>query len=334
MDLTGFKDGTWFHLLNLDLGKVVDSLQLKNGKGVFHGAVKGPVTCRIHTIDNKYLIIEVDNSALKVKGSYQDFGYATITGSQLNRVWTKSRDHQKPWQAQRDTLMQRFVRFMETDQAAAKEALAQVRKIDHDITQYRLSLIRTEKPSYFTIKELFFLRNDFSADTLKALFVLFPPALQQSKHGAVVAAYLATEKVPAVGDRFVDIEGADVQGNVRKLSDNKGKYVLLEFWASWCSPCVKEIPTLNKAYDIFRSKGFEIYSFSIDSDGEAWHKALQKYHTPWINVSDVQGSYSLMAVRYGVRAIPKNYLISPDGVVVAIDLRGDGLYSKLEELIK
>ncbi|MBT1711027.1 TlpA family protein disulfide reductase [Fulvivirgaceae bacterium PWU5] len=334
MELTGFKDGTWFHLVNLDLGKATDSLQLKNGRGVFKGTVKEPAGCRIHTIDNKYLIIELDNSYLKVKGSYQDFGYATITGSALNRTWTKSRDHQKLWQAERDTLMRRFVRFMDTDPAAAKEAFGQMRKIDDQIKQYRLSLIRTERPSYFTIRELFFLRNDLPADTLKALFDLFPPALRQTRYGVVVATYLDAEKVPVIGDRFVDIEGTDTQGNVRKLSDNLGKYVLLEFWASWCGPCVNEIPNLKTAYDAFSSRGFEVYSFSIDASSEAWRKSLQKHRTPWINVSDTQGSYSVMAARYGVRAIPKNYLINPDGVVVGIDLRGNDLYSKLEALIK
>jgi thiol-disulfide isomerase/thioredoxin len=177
--------------------------------------------------------------------------------------------------------MQRFVRFMDTDAAAAKEAFGQMRKIDDQIKQYRLSLIRTERPSYFTIKELFFLRNDLPADTLKALLDLFPSALRQTKYGVVVATYLDAEKVPVIGDRFVDIEGTDTQGNVRKLSDNWGKYVLLEFWASWCGPCVNEIPNLKTAYDAFSSRGFEVYSFSIDASSEAWRKALQKKNTPY-----------------------------------------------------
>jgi thiol-disulfide isomerase/thioredoxin len=334
MDLSGFKDGTWFHLVNLDLGRATDSLQLKNGRGTFKGYVKEPVGCRIHTIDGKYLIIELDNSSLKVKGNYQDFGYATIEGSEINRVWTKSRDYQRDLHVKRDSAMQQLIRVMDTAPQQGKDLAMQVKGIDREIMRYRLSLIKTEKPSYFTIKELFFLRNDFPADTLKALYEMFPPVLQQTKYGAVVATYFNTVKAPAAGEPFVDIEGTDLQNRVHKLSEHKGKYVLLEFWASWCGPCIQEIPNLNKAYDTFHSKGFEIYSFSIDANADAWRKAVNKYQTRWTNVMDSKGSYSLMAAKYGVRAIPKNYLISPEGIVIAVDLRGEGLHKKLEGLIK
>lgn len=334
LDLTGFKNGTRFYLENMDLGNVTDSIQLIDGKGKFTGYVKEPAGARIWTIDHKYLILELENANIQVKGNYQDFGYAAIEGSELNDDWTKSRDYLRNSHTKRDSLMHYFVQINGTNTDLEKTVLQQVQTIDHEIIHYRISLIKSLKPSYFTIKELFFLRNDLSIDSLQQLFALFPPSLQKTKYGDVISTYVSTSKIPVSGDRFTDIEGTDAQGGKHKLSDYKGKYVLLEFWASWCTPCVSEIPTLKKSYQVFKDKGFEIYSFSIDSNNESWKRAVKKYQTPWVNVTDNQGSYSVVAAKYGVRAIPKNYLISPEGVIVAVDLRGEALYDTLQELIR
>lgn len=334
LDLKGFKDSTKFYLLDLDLGKYTDSIMLINGKGKFTGYVKEPAAFRIHTIDNKYLIIELDNSNISVTGDYKDFEYCTITGSELNKIWTKSRDYQKNSQILRDSLMQKFMQIMGTNPELEKEIGQKVNQIDKDITKYRLSLIKTETPSYFTIKELYFLRNDLAVDSLKRLFALFPSSLQKTKYGDVIFTYINSKGTPGIGDKFIDINGFDLNGKNRKLSENKGKYILLEFWASWCGPCISEIPNLLKDYSKFKDKGFEIYSFSIDSNKENWKKAIEKNNITWINVNDNKGSYSIMAAKYGVRAIPKNYLINPEGTIIAINLRGNELYNKLTELLK
>lgn len=334
LDLKGFKDSTAFYLLDLDLGKFTDSIMLINGKGKFTGFVNEPVVCRIHTIDNKFLVIELDNSNITVKGNYNDFFYSAIEGSELNKVWTKSRDYQKNSQIQRDSLMQKVMQIMDTNPELEKEIVQKINQIDKDILKYRISLIRSEKPSYFTIKELFFLRNDLTVDSLKELFNLFPSSLQKSKGGDVIQAYINAKGKPGIGDKFIDIEGFDLKGANRKLSDIKGKYILLEFWASWCAPCLGEIPNLSKDYSAFKDKGFEIYSFSTDSNIDDWKRTVENHQMAWINVTDNKGFYSVMAAKYGVRGIPKNFLINSDGTIIAIDLRGDGLHNKLNELLK
>jgi len=334
LDLTGFKDNTKFYLLDLDLGKYTDSITLIDGKAKFTGFVKEPVGCRIHTVDNKYLVVELDNSNISVKGNYKDFEYCTIEGSDLNKIWTKSRDYQKGRQILRDSLMQKFMKIAGTNPELENEILKQVEFIDKDINRYRLSLIKSEKPSYFTIKELFFLRNDLTIDSLKKLFDLFPSSFQKTKYGEVILTYINSKKGLKIGDKFIDIEGFDLKGLNHKLSEIKGKYILLEFWASWCKPCLGEIQNMSKNYEAFKNKGFEIYSFSIDSNNENWRKAIEKYNISWINVTDNKGTYSVMSAKYGVRGIPKNYLINPDGVIIAIDLRGAELYKNLNELIK
>jgi peroxiredoxin len=269
---------------------------------------------------------------MRVKGSLKDFEYCSIEGSELNKVWTKSRDFQRVLQTDRDSLMQKLMKIMGSNPDMEKEIVSKVKKIDSTEFKYRLTLIKKEKPSFFTIKELYFLRSDLSRDTLKELFNRFPTSLQKTKYGAVIQTYIDYKKAPRVGDKFMEISGTDIQGNVYKLSDTKGKYVLLEFWASWCGPCLSEIPNMTKAYETFKDRGFEIYSFSVDSNKDNWKKSVEKNNVTWKNVTDSQGLYSIMAAKYGVQAIPKNFLINPDGIIVAIDLRGDKLGNKLKEI--
>ena len=118
------------------------------------------------------------------------------------------------------------------------------------------------------------------------------------------------------------------------LSDFQGKYVLLDFWASWCGPCRQENPNLVKAYAAYNDKGFEILGVSLDNkDGkEAWVNAIEKDGLTWTQVSDLNSWNNEVARMYGVRAVPQSYLIDPEGVIVAQNLRGEALEEKLAEI--
>ena len=116
------------------------------------------------------------------------------------------------------------------------------------------------------------------------------------------------------------------------LKDNQ--YTLVEFWASWCGPCIAEIPYLKDAYEKYRDKGFEILSVNLDEDPAAWETAsVEKYDIPWVNVCDGEAFDSTIAKLYRVKAIPANYLITSDGKRVARHLRGESLENKLAELL-
>ncbi|MCY3837730.1 MAG: thioredoxin-like domain-containing protein [Gammaproteobacteria bacterium] len=116
------------------------------------------------------------------------------------------------------------------------------------------------------------------------------------------------------------------------LKDNE--YTLVEFWASWCGPCIAEIPYLKSAYEKYRDKGFEILSVNLDEDPAAWETAsVEDYDIPWVNVCDGEAFDSTIAKLYRVKAIPANYLITSDGKRVARHLRGESLEAKLAELL-
>lgn len=143
-------------------------------------------------------------------------------------------------------------------------------------------------------------------------------------------------KNAVVGEQFKDLEEPDVDGNVHKLSEyvGTGKWVLVDFWASWCGPCKKEMPNVVEAYQKFHDKGFDIVGLSFDNDKEKWVAAIGEWEMPWIHLSDLQGWKSVPVEVYGVNAIPDNLLIDPEGKIVARGLRGKKLVEKLEEVIK
>jgi thiol-disulfide isomerase/thioredoxin len=137
----------------------------------------------------------------------------------------------------------------------------------------------------------------------------------------------------AIGQQ-VDFTQKDVNGTEFSISSLKGKYVLVDFWASWCKPCRAENPYLLKAYKELKDKNFEIVSISLDEKRDYWLTAMQQDGMPWIQVSNLEGFKSGIAVKYGITAIPQNFLINPEGVIIAKDLRGEDVNKKIASYIK
>ena len=151
----------------------------------------------------------------------------------------------------------------------------------------------------------------------------FVKDLQQRLQGLLMPGMLAP-----------DIEMADPDGNIRKLSDLRGQVVLLDFWASWCSPCRRENPNVVKMYNRFHAKGFEIFSVSLDKTREAWVKAIKDDGLVWPNhVSELNYWTSTAGKAYGISSVPSTVLIDRDGKIIARNLRGSDLERKLEEVL-
>ena len=139
-----------------------------------------------------------------------------------------------------------------------------------------------------------------------------------------------------LGEKFRDLVEFDPDGNSHELREyvGHGKWVLVDFWASWCGPCRGEMPNVVAAYNQYHDKGFEIVGLSFDKDKDAWVKAIKDWEMPWIHLSDLKYWETVAAGVYSITGIPDNILIDPEGIIVARGLRGDSLQAKLAEIFK
>lgn len=145
---------------------------------------------------------------------------------------------------------------------------------------------------------------------------------------------MQAEKQKMIGKQFTDLEEADVNGEMHKLSEyvGKGRWVLVDFWASWCGPCRAEMPNVVANYEKYHDKGFDIVGLSFDKSKDAWVRAISDLQMPWIHLSDLKGWQSVASSVYNIRSIPASLLIDPKGKIVAVDLRGELLGEKLKEI--
>lgn len=169
---------------------------------------------------------------------------------------------------------------------------------------------------------------------LTALYKLLSDQVRTSERGKALGKALSNAKDLVIGATLPDLTANNVNREALSLASLRGKYVLVDFWASWCIPCRKEFPFLKKAYARFKDKGFEILGYSLDDKERLWVSAVENDDTPWIQLSALKGYTDPIVVRYNVQFVPQNWLIDPSGKVIARNLRGENVEKELEKLIK
>ena len=196
-----------------------------------------------------------------------------------------------------------------------------------------LEFVKNNPNSIVSASMLAVYSTTFGKKKTTELFKPFSKQNKSSKYGKKIAKYIELNKEPKIGDQFADFEMADQNGKSQKLSDIKGKAILLEFWSSWCGPCRKENPNLVRTYKKFQPKGFKIFAVSLDEDKDSWLKAIEKDSLNWTHVSDLKSDENEASLIYGINGIPDNFLIAENGEIIGRNLRGEELNQKLSELL-
>ncbi|TDQ07128.1 TlpA disulfide reductase family protein [Pedobacter metabolipauper] len=198
-----------------------------------------------------------------------------------------------------------------------------------------IAYAKSHPNSYFALQALSEAVSGYSlpAPVAEPIFKNLSEELRLSYGGQSLYKILSAHTVAALGASAPNFTQNDVDGKPVSLSDYKGKLVLVEFWASWCHPCREESPNLLKQYSLYKEKGFEILSVSVDSDKGRWLEAIKKDGLTWRQVSDLKGWENEARKLYGISGVPANFLVSKDGKIIGSHLRGDALNKKLAEIL-
>ncbi|MDD7888138.1 TlpA disulfide reductase family protein [Flavivirga sp. 57AJ16] len=335
-------------LIKLNAQTLLDSASLKNGMFHFKGEVSEPK--QVFLILNKEgtgfkdsknfsgilpMYLEKGNINVAIKDAVKN---AVITGSKLNTEYKAYNKLLYPTKFNDEYA--RLKKAIKDEVSAEKKELLKKEELDiiNNRAKYRDSTIleyaKQHPDSYFSLEGLnIFIQKGYDVSVLRAIFENLNEELRTGKRGLEFLKKL-NKKRADIGKLALDFTQNDETGKPIKLSDFRGKYLLLDFWASWCGPCRAENPNLIKAYAKYHDKGFDILSVSLDTKKEAWEKAIKQENLPWVHVSDLKGFENKAAVLYDVHAIPKSLLIDPNGKVIAMDLRGYRLEEELYKIFK
>ena len=336
----------WTDFLNGSGGKE-DSADVVNGTFKFTGELTGVATCRMalaHEGDGKMKAVYAGDAI------YFNFGAENLTitskDSLASAVFKGSKIHEQEDAYNKKiggTIMSitKNANYdfnlgtpeQRADSNFVKEVDMRFRKRVGDRNAAQLQFAKENPNSIFGLIALSeYMNMSKDVEKITPVYNALNVKFRTSKKGKELDQRIKSVKLTTPGAEAPNFTMKDLNGKPVSLKDLRGKTVLLEFWASWCSPCRAENPNLKEQYKLYKDKGFEILGVSLDNDKKKWEDAIAKDGIPWIHVSDLKGWGNEAGIIYGVTGVPAGFLISPEGKIIGNDLRGPSLNKKLAEL--
>jgi peroxiredoxin len=274
----------------------------------------------------------LEQGMIKINGAKDSSDNIAVTGTPQNDLLTREKLEENRLY-DRIKGMRRQLQQAGKDEQQSGPLYATINMLYDSINTIRIAFIRDHPNAMASPLYLSILQDRIAPEAVEELYVQLGDDAKNNEFGQRVKSRIEGRRRSAEGNPAPEFASMDTSGRAVKLSDFRGKYVLLDFWASWCVPCRKENPFLLEAFNKYRDKGFVIISISMDHVKESWLKAIEQDRLNWVHLSELNGLDNKVARLYGVQPIPDNFLIDPKGRIVARKLYGKDIEKKLVELM-
>lgn len=328
---------------------VMDSAVVNNGAFQFNGNVNAPVMAQL-ILDHKGVGIANLGRSADVLSLYIDQGVITVTSADSVKLGTVRGSKINQEFAEYNAFLSGPKKLMEAvnneygaatedkrkDPAYRQQMQARYEKASDEKEALQQKFIQTKPGSFFSLVALTEITGgSMDVAKIEPVFKGLSAELRTSEAGKAFAAQIEAARATSIGAMAPQFSQNDVNDKPVSLSSFKGKYVLIDFWASWCGPCRAENPNVVNAYNQYKDKNFTVLGISLDNPGkkDAWLAAIEKDQLNWTQLSDLNGWNNEVAKQYGIRSIPQNFLVAPNGKIIGKNLRGEELHRKLKEVI-
>ena len=314
----GYADGTVVDLLNGNNRAAEATTTVSGGKFELSGKLNVP-DFKLLVFDKSpnFIPLFLDNSNVMVNITKDRPEQTLVTGSASHNDFIEYSNVTKPYES-----------LFQQDGAKDPEMIRQC-------VQALLNFLQNKRNSYIAPLAIFRIHQVTGDNGLmEKLYSGLTPEVKKSPIGEYVGQQVDEARRDPMGKVIADFEQEDVNGKMVNIKSFRGKYVLIDFWASWCGPCRGENPNVVAAFNKYKNKNFTVLGISLDKTKSPWLEAIKKDGLIWTQLSDLKGWSNAVSQQFGITSIPQNFLIDPNGVVIAKNLRGAALEAKLESILK
>lgn len=315
--ITGFPDGTPVSFLDDQSGQPIEQTKIKNGKFVIEGKAEEP-SFKVLVFNNQPPVVSffLENSQIKISGHKDSLPNLQIIGSKSNDEYVAYRKVMMPYAAL----------FAEN----AEYNSVMLNGFEEMVT----SFVGSHQKSYVApIAIIQLLQVSTNVALAKSLFEQLSPEIRSTDISNYIKHIIDQEMVLGIGTEIQQFAQANELDSVIDITAFRGKYVLIDFWASWCGPCRMENPNVVNAFKKFENKNFTVVGISLDNNKKNWLDAIKMDGLTWTQLSDLKGWQNEVAAKFKITSIPQNILINPQGIIIAKNLRGEELMEKLAKFL-